>query len=323
MRRSVAMRSSIVAGSSPTDGARQRRRADRQRAEAIDLDDRRVAEVGLHLVERVARIQRGRVRHRRRTREPAPPRSRQPDPDLDAVARDDGHQRRAGDPPGADERELREDHRDVQEELAVGAHERVDLVAERGERVGDQRGAGLGAVMALVAELQRARVQVEEVERAVFGERPRELRREHVAHPDQTRDDLLVVGAVAQDLARALVQRTPRRRAGRLVARHEDRHRAGHDAGHRADAAGVVVGQQRDRAGVGERKRRRRVAAADALQRERDAERRAHRAAHRLRRDRRPGVARAAGGEVRDDVTRRHDADELRPGRRKRGDGRI
>ena len=65
----------------------------------------------------------------------------------------------------------------------------------------------------------------------------------------------VVVGAVAQHLARPLVQRAPRGPARRLVARDEHRHRAGDDARHRPDAADVVVGHDR-------RRRRRRRAPA-------------------------------------------------------------
>ena len=109
-----------------------------------------------------------------------------------------------------------------------------------------QRRALLGAVVRLVAERERAHVQVVEVERAACVERRAQLRREHVAHPLQPLEHLRAVGAVAQHRARALVERAPGDLAGGLVARHPDRHARVHDARHRPDAAGVVVGGERD-----------------------------------------------------------------------------
>ena len=96
IRRSRAM----IAGASrrvqPDRRRRQRRRRRRQRAEPVDLHDRRVAEVALHVVRRVARARAAPGRAAR----PGPVNhalagARQLHADLDAVARDHGHQRRA------------------------------------------------------------------------------------------------------------------------------------------------------------------------------------------------------------------------------------
>ena len=106
--------------------------------------------------------------------------------------------------------------------------------------------------MGLVAERERADVQVVEVQRAAAASACLQLGREHVAHPLQALEHLRAVGAVAQDRARALVERAPGDLAGGLVARDPDRHARVHDARHRPDAAGVVVGR---RAGSGRPRR--------------------------------------------------------------------
>ena len=79
-------------------------------------------------------------------------------------------------------------------------------------------------------------------------------RPEHVAHPVQPLDHLGPVGAVAQHLAEALVQRAARRAAVHRVAQHEDPHRRADHAGHRADGAVVVARLERDAVAGGERR---------------------------------------------------------------------
>ena len=72
-------------------------------------------------------------------------------------------------------------------------------------------------------------------------------RAEHAVHPAQPVDHLGAVGAVAQHLAEALVERAPRRVAVHLVAQLVDPHRRADDAGHRADGVAVVARLEGDR----------------------------------------------------------------------------
>ena len=310
LRHSASMRSTS-SGSRPTDGDRERRGRDGQRAEPVRLDDRGVAEVGVHVGGRVAVEQLRRVGQRGGPDEPAVAEPGHADADLDAVPRDRGEHRGTRHVRGAVQRELGEDHRQVQEELAVAGDEGAHLGMLDAERLEGQRGALLGAVVGLVAERERAHVQVVEVERSARGQRRLELRREHVAHPLQALEHLRAVGAVAQDRARALVQRGPRDLPGGLVAGDPDRHARVHDAGHRADAAVVVVGGERDLAVLDELQRLGRRPG-DALEPQRGPERGAHRGAHPLRLDRRTGVGHAARRVVGGDLRGGHDVDHQR-----------
>ena len=63
---------------------------------------------------------------------------------------------------------------------------------------------------------------------------------------------LVAVGAVAQHLAEALVERGEGAVAEGRVLDDPDRHRGGDDAGHRADGRVVVAGRERDRARGGQ-----------------------------------------------------------------------
>ena len=129
-RHSASMRSTS-AGSTPTDGTESGEAAIGERAEAVGLDDRGVAEVRVHVRGRVAVEELRRVGQRGGPDEPAVAESGDADADLDAVAGDRGEHRRARHVRGAVQRELGEDHRQVQEELAVAGDERADLAGAR------------------------------------------------------------------------------------------------------------------------------------------------------------------------------------------------
>ena len=164
------------AGSMPTEGAASGEAGDGQRAEPVGLDDGGVAEVGVHVGGRVAVEQLRRVGQRGRADEPLVAEARDADADLDAVAGDRGEDRRARHVGRAVQRELGEDHRQVEEELAVAGDERAHLGVLDAERLQRQRGALLGAVVGLVAERERAHVQVVEVQRRGALERLAQLR---------------------------------------------------------------------------------------------------------------------------------------------------
>ena len=297
------------------DGRRGGRRVrDGERAEPVRLDDRAVAEVAVHVVRREAGEELRRLRQRGRAGEPAAAGARHADADLDTVAGDGREERRARDVRRAVERELGGDHGEVEEELAVAGDERGDARVVGRERFERERGAGLGAVVGLVALQQRQPLQLDQIERAAVAQRAAQRGREDVAHPGQALEHLGPVGAVAQHLPGALVERAPRRAPGRLVAGEQDRHAAGDHAGHRPDAAGVVVGRQRQLAVVDEQQRLERVAG-QALEVDGGAERRAHRRAHPRRLDRRAGVREAARGVVRADRRGRDHVDQERAGR--------
>ena len=124
---------------------------------------------------------------------------------------------------------------------------------DRGSELTDQQGgAGLIAVVALVAHLQDLRDHRLEVDLAVDGDGFLDDRVELVLDPFQAVDDLVAEGAEAENLAEALVHGAVRVVAGGLVDDLPDRHRIGHDTGHRADRVVVVAGVKGDLARGGQ-----------------------------------------------------------------------
>ena len=83
--------------------------------------------------------------------------------------------------------------------------------------------------------------------RPAGADRLLQQRAEHRRHPAQPLDHLGAVGAVAQHLAEALVQRAPGRAAVHRVPQLEHPHRRRDHAGHRADGAVVVARVEGDR----------------------------------------------------------------------------
>ena len=147
------------AGVDPDRRRADRRAGDGQRAEPVGLDDRGVAEVRVHVGGRVAVEQGRRVGQRGRADEPLVAGAGDADADLDAVAGDRGEDRRARHVGRAVQGQLGEDHRQVQEELAVAGDEGAHLGMLDAERLERQRRALLGAVVRLVAALERLDVQ--------------------------------------------------------------------------------------------------------------------------------------------------------------------
>ena len=118
----------------------------------------------------------------------------------------------------------------------------VELDQRRQQRAQQQRRAGTVAVVALVAHLERLRGHRAQVDRLAQPlERAGEHAREHVADPGQAVEHLVVVGAVPQHLAEALVERAERAVAVRRVLDHAHRHRRADDARHRPDRAALVA----------------------------------------------------------------------------------
>ena len=150
------------------------------------------------------------------------------------------------------ERRLARRHRGVQEEVLVAGGEGEDPCAlarseiQRGElrREGldEERRGGAVAVVALVAHLHRLTDERAQVDAAETTHRLAERRAEDVPEPAQPLEDLGSVGAVAQDLAEALVQRGVRAVARGTILHDEHGHRCRHHAGHRADGGVVMAG---------------------------------------------------------------------------------
>jgi hypothetical protein len=108
------------------------------------------------------------------------------------------------------------------------------------------------AVVPLVAHLQRLRGHRPQVDRLSESfQRTGEHAREDVADPREPVEDLVVVGAVAQHLAEAFVERAVRAVPVRRVLDDAHRHRGADDAGHRADGAALVAGAELELAGRG------------------------------------------------------------------------
>ena len=228
---------------------RARRGCDGEPAEPVDLDDRGVAEVRVHV---------RRARNRRRagagSGSAAGPTNHcvagagELDADLDAVAREHGQQGRAGHGPRRTRARASPppSRRSATNWWLKSMKSRTSgeqVLAERRERQ-----LACTRACAWWHSSPRSSASACSAIRSIgpaARQRGAQLRAEHVAHPLQPRHDLAVVGAVAQDLPRALVERAPGGLPGRLVARDEQRHRAGDDARHRADAAGVVVREDR------------------------------------------------------------------------------
>ena len=138
--------------------------------------------------------------------------------------------------------------------------------------------------------------------------------RQHLLHPAQAREHLVVVGAVAQHLAQPLVERGVGAVAEGRVLEDPHRHRGGDHAGHRPHGGVVVAGRERDLARGGEPRGllgRLRQPLVDQPAHHRAA----RRAAHALPLDRRAGVQHEVLAHAGDGVERRADADDGRPGR--------
>ena len=113
-------------------------------------------------------------------------------------------------------------------------------------RPGEQRGRRDVAVVALVAHLERLAGDGLEVDRAAARGGPRDSAGPRVLANQRRRSSTdVVVGAEAEHLAEALVERRERAVAGSGVLDDDDRHRRREDAGHRADRAVVVARRER------------------------------------------------------------------------------
>ena len=162
-------------------------------ADAVGLHDRGVADVGVRVVGAVVAEEEA-DRGLRGAGEPAVAGAGGLDAELGAVARHDGHQRRAGDVAGGVHRELRRRHAEVEVEVLVAADElqdrgdvgrrRIDRDDRRRQLAQGHQRPGPVAVVALVAHLQHLGEDRLRVER--IGHRPHRVaqdRPEDVAHP--------------------------------------------------------------------------------------------------------------------------------------------
>ena len=175
-----------------------------------------------------------------------------PDAEVGAVAAHRGDQGRAGNAGRGVADQLAGGHHQVQEEVVVAGDEPVPprqcRTAGRSEAINAGRisrrnisGAGAVAVVPLVAHLHHLADDRGDVDRPGGAHRRGERGAEHVGHPAQPGDHLGAVGAVAQHLAQALVQRAPGARTGRRIGQLEQPHRRRDHPGHRTDRVPLVT----------------------------------------------------------------------------------
>ena len=257
IRRVVAQRVGHGAADEPDD---RRRGGHREAADARGLGDRRVADVGVGVVGPVARRGTG---PRRCCAGPVNHSSPVPD-DLDAeVGAVAGHRRRPPSSRGcraaASVASLQAGITRLRKKWSLPPTNRSHLGDVGRRRVGRRSATGSSSrsSISVPARLRLwpsspicsiwAMIAVMSIGPAARTARL-QRRAEHVGHPAQPVDHLGAVGAVAQHLAEALVERAERPCRRAPSSRSSNIHIDGEiDAGHRADGAAVVARVERDR----------------------------------------------------------------------------